>query len=311
MATPKVEQTKTTYRSRLNRWTVFDYANALILFGVVFVTVYPIWNVTMLSLNDPFDSLRGGITFIFRQFTLGNFVYFFEQRNFLNSCLVSVGRTVVGTMCSVLVTGMYAFGMSKRNLIFRKFFSSYMMIPLYFNGGLIPTFLLVRSIGLYQNFFVYVVLYLFSTYNCIIMMTYFKGIPAELEESTKIDGGSDLTVFFRIIVPVSMPVVATIALFNGVFQWNSWFDTFLYGGAKLMTLQATLVEIIRNADIVRKLATQGASSTAQAMISRGYKPTVETVKATAMVIAAAPIIMVYPFLQRYFVKGIMIGSIKG
>ncbi len=294
----------------MNRWTVFDYVNALILLVVIFVTVYPVWNVFMLSLNDPVDSLRGGITLYFRRFTLGNFVYFFQQRNFLNSVAVSVGRTVAGTICSVLVTGMFAFGMSKRNLIFRKFFSAYMMIPLYFSGGLIPTFLLIRSIGLYQNFFVYVVLYLFSTYNCIIMMTYFRGIPAELEESTKIDGGTDLTVFFRIIVPVSMPVIATIALFNGVWQWNSWFDTILYGGAKLMTLQASLVEIIRNADIVRKLATT-TSSTAQAMISRGYKPTVETVKATAMVIAALPIIMVYPFLQRYFVKGIMIGSIKG
>lgn len=309
MRTPDVA-TRGALRS-LNRWMLFDYVNVLILLAVIFVTVYPVWNVIMMSLNDPFDSLRGGITFYFREFTVGNFVYFFEQRNFLNSVVVSVGRTVVGTVCSVLVTGMYAFGMSKRNLMFRRFFSAYMMIPLYFSGGLIPTFLLIRSIGLYQNFFVYVVLYLFSTYNCIIMMTYFKGIPAELEESTKIDGGSDLTVFFRIIVPISMPVIATIALFNGVWQWNSWFDTILYGGAKLMTLQATLVEIIRNADIVRKLATTSTSSTAAAMISRGYKPTVETVKATAMVIAAVPIILVYPFLQRYFVKGIMIGSIKG
>jgi putative aldouronate transport system permease protein len=295
----------------LNRWTIFDYVNAAILLVVVFVTVYPVWNVIMVSLNDPVDSLRGGITFCFRQFTLGNFAYFFQQRNFLNSCLVSVGRTVAGTVCSVLVTGMYAYGMSKRNLVLRRFFSAFMIIPLYFSGGLIPTFLLIRSIGLYQNFLVYVVLYLFSTYNCLIMMTYFKGIPAELEESTKIDGGTDLTVFFRIIMPVSMPVIATIALFNGVYQWNSWFDTIIYGGAKLMTLQATLVEIIRNADIVRKLATQGLSSTAQAMISRGYQPTVETVKSTAMVIAAVPIILVYPFLQRYFVKGVMIGSIKG
>jgi putative aldouronate transport system permease protein len=298
-------------RTRSSRVTIFDCVNASIMLLVIVVTVYPVWNVIMLSLNDPMDSLRGGITFYFRRFTVGNFIYFFQQRNFLNSCVVSVGRTVVGTLFSVVVTGMFAFGMSKRTLIFRRFFSAFMIIPLYFSGGLIPTFLLIRSIGLYQNFFVYVVLYLFSTYNCLVMMTYFKGIPQELEESTKIDGGTDLTVFFRIIFPVSTPVIATIALFNGVYQWNSWFDTILYGGSKLMTLQATLVEIIRNADIVRKLATQGLSSTAQAMISHGYNPTVETVKATAMVITAVPIIMVYPFLQRYFVKGIMIGSIKG
>jgi putative aldouronate transport system permease protein len=152
---------------------------------------------------------------------------------------------------------------------------------------------------------------LFSTYNCIIMMTYFRGIPAEIEESVKMDGGTDVTIFFRIIIPISMPVIATIALFNAVGQWNSWFDTMIYGGRKLMTLQAKLVEIIRDADAARKLETEGSNLAASLMNKLGFRPTVESVKATAMVISAVPIMMVYPFLQKYFVKGVMIGSLKG
>jgi len=297
-------------RHMLNRWTVFDYVNTGIMVMITFVTVYPLWNVFMISLNDPTNTLIGGITFWFRKFTLDNFRFFFKEPTFLKALSVSIARTVIGGMCSVLVTAMFAYSMSKRNLLFRKIFAAYMIIPLYISGGLIPTFLLIKSIGLYQNFFVYVVLYLFSTFNCIVMMTYFKGIPAELEESVKIDGGNDLTVFFRIIIPISMPVVATIALFNAVFQWNSWFDTILYGGRELMTLQAKLVEIMRNIDIVRQLESQG-SITGLEMFKRGYKPTVESVKATAMIVSAVPIMMVYPFLQKYFVKGIMIGSLKG
>jgi putative aldouronate transport system permease protein len=295
----------------LNRWTAFDYANVLVLLVVILVTVYPIWNVIMVSLNEPTDTLQGGITFYFRKFTFSNFLYFFMEKSFFDSLLMSIARTVLGALCSLLVTAMFAYSMSKRYLVFRRFFSAFIIIPLYISGGLIPTFLLVKSVGLYHNFLVYIALYLFSTFNCIVMMTYFRGLPAEIEESVKIDGGNDLTIFFRIIIPISMPVVATIALFNAVFQWNSWFDTILYGGAKLTTLQAKLVEIIRDADIIRRLETQGMNSVSQKMLTLGYKPTIESVKATAMVIAAVPIMMVYPFLQKYFVKGIMIGSLKG
>ena len=195
-------------------------------------------------------------------------------------------------------------------MVGHKLLLGMLIVTMYVGGGLIPTFLTFKNLGLYQNFLVYIVPHVVSSYNTIIMMTFFKGIPAELEESVRIDGGNDYVIFFRIILPVSLPVLATIGLFVAVWQWNSWFDTMLYGGRKLMTLQMQLVELIRDATQVQKLMSSG--STLAANLARmGYNPNVESIKATSMMVAAIPIICVYPFLQKYFVKGIMIGSLKG
>ena len=294
----------------LKQWRAFDYINALLLLILVLITVYPFYNVLLISLNDPVDTLKGGLSFYVRKFTFENYEYFFSQNSFLRAFTLSISRTVIGALTSVLFTAAFSYGLSKRRLIGRKFLTALMVIPMYVSGGLIPTFLVIQSIGLYQNFWVYIIPALFSSYNAILMITYFKTIPGEIEESVAIDGGSDLTTFFRIIIPISMPIFATITLFNAVAQWNSWFDTMLYGGRELITLQAKLVEIIRDVDAARKMASSGDPA-AVAMASRGFKPTVESVKATAMVVTAVPIIMVYPFLQRYFVKGVMIGSLKG
>lgn len=298
------------FKRGLKRWQAFDYVNALLLLLLVLITVYPFYNVLLISLNDPVDTLKGGLSFYVRKFTFENYEYFFSQNSFLRAFTLSVSRTVIGALTSVLFTAAFSYGLSKRRLIGRKFLTALMVIPMYVSGGLIPTFLVIQAIGLYQNFWVYIIPALFSSYNAILMITYFKSIPGEIEESVAIDGGSDLTTFFRIIIPISMPIFATITLFNAVAQWNSWFDTMLYGGRELITLQAKLVEIIRDVDAARKMASSGDPA-AVAMATRGFKPTVESVKATAMVVTAVPIIMVYPFLQRYFVKGVMIGSLKG
>jgi putative aldouronate transport system permease protein len=178
---------------------------------------------------------------------------------------------------------------------------------MYINGGLIPYFILIKNVGLYRNFLVYIIPLLFSSFNAIIMMTFFKGLSAEIEESAKMDGANDLRIFLSIVLPVSKAVIATIILFNAVWQWNSWFDSMIFGGSKLVTLQYKLVQIIRDVDATKKLAMQNPAF-GKIM---GYKPTLESVKATAMAVTIIPIILVYPFLQKYFVKGIMIGSLKG
>lgn len=293
-----------------NRRKLFDYVDIVALAILGFVALYPFWNVLMISLNDPTDTLLGGITLWFRKFNFGNYIFFFKEETFSSSFSMSVSRTVVGAITSVFFTAAFAYSLSKKWLVGQKFFLTLMIIPMFISGGLIPTFLNIKNLGLYHNFLVYILPYLVSPFNAIIMMTYFKTIPLELEESVRIDGGNDLVIFFKIIIPVSMPVIATITLFNAVFQWNSWFDTMLYGGRSLMTLQMKLVEIIQNADEVRRLMSSG--STVAAMLALlGYKPNVEAVKATAMMITAFPIILIYPFLQKYFIKGIMIGSLKG
>jgi len=291
----------------LKKWTIFDYINVCILFILGAITLYPFYNVLIVSLNDPTDALTGGLFFFIRKFTFANYIYFFNNNNFTQAFFISVSRTVLGAGASVLFTAAFAYGMSKKRLVGRGLFMTIMLITIYVSGGLIPYFLLIKGIGLYKNFLVYIIPNLFNAYNAIIMMTFFRGIPGEIEESVKIDGANDLTVFIRIILPISMPVVATIALFNAVWQWNSWFDAMIFGGRQLVPLQLLLVEIIRDVDMATKLVMDALGSIARLHIN----PSVESVKATAMAITAIPIIMVYPFLQKYFVKGIMIGSLKG
>lgn len=284
-----------------------DWIIIFVLFIIAFITFYPFWNLLILSFNDPTDSLRAPIYLFPRVFTIENYLRFFSGYSVTDAAIRSVLRTVIGSLASVLFTSMFAYGVSKSYLRGRKIYILYMLVTMYVSGGIIPTFILINKIGLYQNFLVYIIPLLFSTYNATIMLTYFKTLPAELEESVKIDGGTDIVIFFRIVIPISMPMFATILLFNAVEQWNSWFDTLLYGGNKLMTLQGLLVTITRNNEKAAKLMRSISGGAAASL----YKPTIQTTKATATMVSALPIIMVYPFLQKYFVKGIMIGSLKG
>jgi putative aldouronate transport system permease protein len=173
---------------------------------------------------------------------------------------------------------------------------------MYFSGGLIPYYLLiVKYLHLKNSFLAYIIPNMFSAFNAILLLTFFKGIPKEMEESAKIDGANELKIFIKLIIPVSKPVLATIALFNGVFHWNSWFDAMLFGGAHLKTLQQILIQIINSNSNVN--ITAG---------NLGFRAvTAESVKLATMVITTLPIVFSYPFLQKYFVKGIMVGSVKG
>lgn len=299
-----------TYTNRINRRTAADYGIVVILFFLAFITVYPFYNILILSFNDAQDAARGRIYFWIRSFTLSNYVLFFQNNDFFRSFSLSVSRTVLGSLSSTFFTALFAYTLSKRHLIGRKTLTTLMMIPMYVSGGLIPFFLLIKDIGLYENFLVFIIPALFSSYNCIIMLTFFRGLPADVEESAKIDGAGDFQIFLRIVIPISMPVLATIILFNAVGQWNSWYDSMLYGGPNLVTLQMRLVQLIRDAEISTQIMQKMGSAVGN-MATLGRRPTVESVKVTAMAITVIPIMLVYPFLQKYFVKGIMIGSVKG
>lgn len=294
------------YKNPLHRITFFDVFNVVLLGIIALITVFPIWNVLMISLNDPSDTNLGGLYFWFRKFTLENFVYFFSANDWLRALFMSVARTVVGAVSCVLFTAAFSFGVSKKYLIGQKYIIGYLLLTMYVSGGMIPMFLLIRNIGLYKNFLVYIIPELMSNYYAIIMITYFKTIPEEIEESVRIDGGNDLTIFTRIILPISKPIIFAVGLFVAVYQWNAWFDTILYGSKEIITLQAKLVEILRDAAAQKRLLSSGAKTAAL-----GVRPTLESIKATAMVITILPMLALYPFLQKYFVKGIMIGSLKG
>lgn len=291
------------------RWTVLDYTLLFFLSLLGFICLYPFYQVLITSFNNPQDSLVNGTPLLWiREFSLSNYEYFFANNDFMHSLWISVARTVIGALSGTLFTALFAYGLSKSYLIGKKLWTTLMIIPMYVSGGIIPTFIMIRDIGLYKHFLVFILPLLFSSYNSIIIMTFFKGISPSLEESARIDGANDLTIFFRIIIPVSMPVLATIILFNAVGHWNAWFDSMLYGGKDLVTLQAKLVEIIRDASSAREIE---QAMQMGANLAAATKPTITSIKATAMAVTAIPIIMVYPFLQKYFVKGIMIGSVKG
>lgn len=271
---------------------------------VFFVTVYPFWYSLVLSFSDGNDALRGGIYLWPRKVTLANYNAVFGISYIPTAFLVSVARTLLGTVAAVLFTGMFAFALSHRKLMFRNFYTTAMLITMYFSGGLIPYYALLRTLGLMNSFWVYIIPNLFSSFNAIMMINFFREIPQSLEEAAHIDGANDLTIFFRIILPCSKPLMATMALYSGVWHWNTWTDTAFYvSDPNLRTLSYVLINLIKQTESAAQTLVGKVNVSTQSYNSLTLRP-------AAMVICVLPIVMVYPFLQKYFVKGIMLGSVK-
>jgi len=221
---------------------VFIYS-FLIVLG--FVTMYPFWNSIVISFNSGADTAMGGITFWPREFTLDNYKIVFEDSRLTNAFMISILRTVVGTFVSIFFTALLAYGMTKKKLIGRKYMMIFFVITMYFSGGLIPTFLTIRGLGLLDTFWVFIIPTIINVWNMIVFRTFFNGLPNELEESAKLDGCSDFGVFFRIVLPVSGPVIATLSLFTAVFHWNDWFFPSIYiTDADLIPIQTLLQQIM-------------------------------------------------------------------
>lgn len=292
---------------------IFDSCNIVLMLIIVAVTLYPFINSAAISLNDANDTTKGGITFYPRIFTLRNYELIFDNAKVYNAYIITVGRTVIGTISALLFTSMLAFGMAHRHLKWRKLYTMMCIIPMYFGGGLIPFYFLIKSLGMMNSFWVYIIPNLVGIWNMILMRTYFQGIPEALEESARIDGANYFTVFFRIILPVSTPIMATIALFIGVWQWNSWFDAAMFiTRQNLKPMQSVLLSIISEAKFAESLSQTAAGAAADAgNIGKAIKVNVRSITMATMIVTILPIIMVYPFLQRYFIKGIMVGSLKG
>ncbi|MBD3921627.1 carbohydrate ABC transporter permease [Paenibacillus sp. PR3] len=280
----------------------FDWINVLLLLCLAIVTLYPFYNIVITSFNDPTDAARGGITFWPRQLSIENYKMVFRDDNIIHAFGVTVARTLIGTATAVLFTGAFAYGVSKPELLGRRFFLMLAIVTMYFSGGIIPYYLVVaKYLHLKGHFLVYIIPNLFSVFNAILMLTFFRGLPKEMEESAKIDGANDLRIFFQLVLPVSKPVLATIALYNAVAHWNAWYDAMLFGNENLQTLQQILMQIISSNSNVSIIAS-----------SLGFgSVTAQSLKLATMVITTLPIVFVYPFVQKYFVQGVMIGSVKG
>jgi putative aldouronate transport system permease protein len=277
-----------------------------------FSTLYPFWNSLVISFNVGSDTSLGGITFWPRKFTLENYSLVFGDGRISQAFMVSALRTVSGTLLSVLFTAVFAYGLSKRELIGRKYYMIFCIITMYFSGGLIPSFLLIRGMGMMDTFWVMIIPGLISVYNMIIFRTFFLGLPAGLEESARMDGCNHFGVLFRIVLPISGPVIATLSLFTAVWHWNDWFSPTIYiNDTRLLPIQ-TLLKQILNSNIVTEqlLQSVGNNAAAQDRLAAAQSVTTRSLSMATTMVATLPIIMVYPFLQKYFVKGVLIGSLK-
>lgn len=279
-----------------------------ILLGLLaLATFYPFWNSLVISFNEGRDTATGGVTFWPRAFTLQNYNVVFNDKGIYQSYFITIARTIVGTLASMLFTSLFAYGLSKRGIVFKKFYMILCVITLYFTAGLIPYFVLVYGLHLYDTFWFLVIHGLINVYNMIIFRTFFGELPAGLEEAGRIDGCSNFGVFFRIVLPISGPVVATLGLFTAVTIWNDWFTPAVFiSNPDLIPLQTKLVQIVNggNTDIM----IQNMSTHAQSQMKNIV--TVKSVQMATMMVATLPVIAVYPFLQKYFVKGAMVGSLK-
>jgi len=278
-----------------------------LLLCLAFITFYPFWNSLVLSFNIGSDAAAGGITFWPRKFTLENYQLVFKEKTIYHAYLITILRTLIGTLVSMFFTAMFAYAMSKKGIVFKKFYTLFAIFTMFFQGGLIPYFIIVYNLHLYNTFLFLVLHGMISVYNMIIFRTFFMELPDGLEESAKIDGCSNFGVFFRIVIPISGPVIATLSLFTAVFLWNDWFTPSVFiNNQNLIPLQTTLVQII-NAGATASLLTNVNAHTA-AMLQNTV--TVKTLQMATMMVATLPILAVYPFLQRFFVKGVLVGSLK-
>ncbi|MDO3410983.1 carbohydrate ABC transporter permease [Saccharibacillus sp. CPCC 101409] len=276
---------------------------------MAFISFYPFWNAAVISFNNGTDTMRGGITFWPRHFTLENYRVVFGDSRLINGFLISVLRTLVGTFVSIGATAIFAYGMSKTELIGRKSYMVFCIVTMYFSGGLIPTFLLIRSLDLFNTFWVMVIPGIISVWNMIIFRTFFKSIPAGLEESARIDGCTNWGVLFRVVLPLSGPVIATLSLFTSVYHWNDWFTPSIYiSNADLLPIQTKLQQILNSNIMSEQMAQLDAA--AQGRMGRMKAVTTKSLSMATMMVATIPILCVYPFLQKYFVKGVLVGSLK-
>lgn len=291
--------------NRLNENGFGYFVLCVFMILLCFICLYPVWYTVIISFNDSQDAMHGGIYWLPRKFSIESYRQVFQDKTIMQAFLISILKTVIGTVSSVFFTAMVGYAFSKTHIMGHKFYMIMGTITMFFGGGLIPMFIVIKNLGLFDNFLVYIIPALFNFYNMIIFTTYYKGLPAGLEESAKLDGANDFRIFLQIILPLSTPVVATIALFNGVAQWNDYFTGVMYiNNSALQPIQTYLYRIIASASASKAVVSMPVGVTAQQVSST-------SLRLATMVVTTVPIIVVYPFLQKYFAKGFMVGSIKG
>lgn len=280
---------------------LFDIINVVVLSIFTLIIVVSLWNIVISSFASGQALAKGDFVFWPKELSLENYKAVFRDDSMLQAFIISVLKTVIGVITHVFFCSMMAFGLSKRYLKGRKLYSALGIITMFFSGGMIPTYLLMKSLGLLDSFLVYIIPAMLSYYDVIILMNFFRNVPDSLEESAMIDGAGYWRVFLQIILPLSKPALATIALFNGVNQWNDFMTAKIYITDKaLYPLQMKLYEIIVQSQ------TQGMENIGTAVA----QSTTKGIQLATIVVTTVPILVIYPLLQKHFIAGMMVGAVK-
>ncbi|MGB4657640.1 MAG: carbohydrate ABC transporter permease [Mobilitalea sp.] len=290
---------------------IFNILNTVFLILLSLVTIYPLYYIVIYSLNEGIDSMKGGLYLLPRIITTFNYEYVLGNGAIQHAYLVTLGRTVLGTILGLAVTGITAYGFSFKELPYRKKLMLAVLIPMLFSGGLIPYYIQLTKLHLVDSFWVYIIPSMFNIWNMFVMMKFFAEIPISLREAAVVDGAGEMKILMKIILPLSKPVLAAIGLFVAVYHWNDWYSGAFYVNSTVLLPVQTYLQRLFEADNLGLITKNSAIvAEAAARASQTSQMTVTSVKMAAVVIGTLPILCVYPFVQKYFVKGMLIGSVK-
>lgn len=287
----------------------FSVINYLVFAIITLICVYPFYYMIINTISNNELSANGAINFLPKEIHLGNYIQVLSLNGLPMAALISVARTVIGTVCSVLASAFLGFIFTQEELWHRKFWYRFFVITMYFNAGIIPMFITMRTLHLTNTFWVYILPAIVQPFSIIMVKTYVESMPKSLQEAAEIDGAGILTIFWKIILPTAKPILATVAIWAAVAQWNSFQDTLIYiTDQKLYSLQYLLYTYINQASSLAAMV-RNTGTVSAAMLASQQTPT--SIRMTVSVIVVLPILFVYPIFQRFFVSGIMIGSVKG
>lgn len=286
--------------------SVFNIILTIIFTGICITTLYPFIYAASYSLSNGLEAQKHPVVLLPAGFSLQNYQAIFSDDRIFKGLLVSVSRTLLGTLLCLVITGLCAYAMSRPYLKFKKLLYVFFVIPMYFGGGMIPVYLNIRDLGLMNNFLVYIIPVSYATFYMFLMRSYIDSIPLSLDEAARLDGAGDFTIMVKIYLPLSKPVLATVALFVGVGQWNAWYDAMLYiTNQDLFPLQMILQKILQESQ-----QTSTADLFLRGMNKAERTLTAETYTMAVLIVTTLPIIFIYPFAQKYFVKGMTLGAVK-
>ncbi len=304
-------------KNKIQRVTAFDVVNAVIMCIVVLLSLYPLYYAVINSFNDGTNTTNFGMVLLWpRQFSMESWQTVLHDSAVIRALEITVSRTVIVTISQTLITSMFAYAFSRSYLYGKKVYAFLGFLSMYISGGIVASFLLLSRLGLYNNYWVYIIPSLFGGfYNVIIFSSNFRSIPDELIESAKLDGASEYRIYFTIVLPLSKAVLAALGVFTIVGVWNDYTTSLYYtSGDQLQTLQYYIVKLVRNEAALEQIA-KDASSVSPEVFELLYRNkggvSSRTLELAAMVIAAIPMILIYPFAQKFFTQGMLVGSIKG